>query len=108
MKKSWNHWTKVPVSKQSAGKLEPVLTATASGWLSPAQAAALLTSTFGRRIAVRSVQTWCHRSRDPLRHVVLGGRLLIHKQDLLAWIERGGATIAETWPPEEASPNNDR
>jgi hypothetical protein len=91
------------VKKQSAAELEPVQAASTSGWLSPAQAAAFLMSTFGRRIAVRSVQTWCHRSRNPLRHVVLGGRLLIHRQDLLAWVGRGGATIAETWPADETA-----
>ena len=80
-----------------------MLAPSASGWLSPAQAAALLTSTFGRRIAVRSVQTWCHRSRNPLRHVALGGRLLIHRQDLLAWVGCTPTTVTEMPPGRGAT-----
>lgn len=83
------------MTKRPAAELVPVQTAAAVGWLSPAQAAAMLTTTFGRRIAIRSVQAWCHRNRSPLPHVVLGGRLLIHRQDLLSWVSRGGATIVE-------------
>ena len=82
--------------------LQPVQSPASVGWLTPAQAASLLSNIFGRRIAARTIQSWCHRRRDPLRHVVLGGRLLIHRSDLLGWLSRGGATIAEASAVDEA------
>lgn len=78
------------MTRQSATQLEPVKAPSAAGWLSPAEAAQLLTETFGRRLGTRTVQLWCHRSERPLPHVVLGGRLLIHRNDLLGWLDRGG------------------
>lgn len=74
--------------------LDAVRSSRAAGWLSPAEAAALLGTMFGRSISVRTVQSWCHRRRDPLPHVVLGARILIHQEEVLRWVGRGGAAVA--------------
>lgn len=81
-----------------APQLEPAKTPRAGGWLSPAEAAEYLTQTMGRQYGVRTVQSWCRRSKNPLPHLMPGGRLLIHRDDLLAWLERGGATVTRESP----------
>jgi hypothetical protein len=56
------------------------------GWLAPAQASALLAEMFGVTVSVRTIQGWCRHPTRPLRHVRLGHRLLVHRDDLLAWV----------------------
>jgi hypothetical protein len=65
-----------------------------SGWLKPGEAGVFLEGVFGRAVPARTVQSWCRRPRDPLPHARLGGKVLIHREELMAWIRRGGTSAA--------------
>lgn len=75
---------------------EPVRTPQAAGWLSPAEARALLVQLFGVTVATRTIQSWCRDQRRPLRHVMIGRRLLIHRSDLLARVGPGAPMPTES------------
>jgi hypothetical protein len=65
-------------------ELEPVRTPQSAGWLSPVEASALLVEMFGATVSTRTLQAWARDPRRPLRHVRIGHRLLIHRDDLIA------------------------
>jgi len=73
--------------------MEPVRTASAAGWLTPREASALLTDLLGRRIPARTLLAWCQRPRSPLGHARVGGRTLLHKTELLAFINSGSEVL---------------
>jgi len=75
---------------------EPVRTPQAGGWLSPAEARALLANMFGVTVATRTIQSWCRDQRRPLRHVLIGRRLLIHRDDLLDRVGPGAPMPTES------------
>ncbi len=64
--------------------LEPVRTPQANGWLTPTAARALLEQEFGATVSIRTIQQWCRDTNRPLRHVKIGHKLLVHRDDLLA------------------------
>jgi hypothetical protein len=64
--------------------VEPVRTPQSAGWLSPTEARALLAEMFGATVATRTIQAWARDTKRPLRHVRIGHRCLIHRDDLLA------------------------
>lgn len=70
------------------GQAEPVVTPAAAGWLRPDGAVALIEQMFGLRVQVRTVQAWVRRTGDPLPAVMVGGRLMIHRQALIEWVQR--------------------
>lgn len=64
--------------------LEPVRTPADRGWLSPVEASALLLDTFGATVSPRTIQAWARDTKRPLRHVRIGHRLLVARDDVLA------------------------
>ncbi len=73
---------------------EPIRDEYDAGWMTTARAAGFLAAMFGHPVPSRTVQSWCKRSRDPLPHARLGAKVLIHKDELLAWVRRGGTGAA--------------
>ena len=66
--------------------LEPVRTPAQRGWLTIPEAVALLAEMFGTTVSTRTIQSWCRDPKRPLRHVRIGHRLLVHRDDLLVRI----------------------
>lgn len=64
--------------------VEPVRTPAERGWLSPAEAADFLHETFGATVSTRTIQAWARDTKRPLRHVRIGHRLLVARDDVLA------------------------
>jgi hypothetical protein len=67
-------------------RVEPVVTPASRGWLSSVEARAFLLDMFGETVSKRTIQGWCRDPKRPLRHVRMGHKLLVHREDLLARI----------------------
>ena len=76
--------------------LEPVRTPQAGGWLSPAEARDFLRETFGATVSARTIQAWARDPKRPLRAVMIGRRLLVHRADLLERVGGSGGAAACT------------
>ena len=79
-----------PVLKSAPPGAEPLRTAESVGWLSLREVAARLS------VTVRRVEGWVSHPTHPLPSVLLGGRRVVHRQDLARWLSRGargGATL---------------
>jgi hypothetical protein len=63
--------------------LERVPTPAERGWLTSQEARALLLTTYGASVATRTIQGWTRDVKHPLRHVRMGHRLLLWRDDLL-------------------------
>ena len=87
------------------GNRTRVKTPAESDWLSPAQAGALLSATFGREVPSRTVQSWVARSHQPLDHVRVGSKILIHRSALFDWLKRDSRKVgASAGPADQHGP----
>jgi hypothetical protein len=77
----------------AATEKEFVRTLEASGWLRPAQVLAELKKRYGKLAptGLRTIYDWIQRPVDPLRAERVGGRLLIHRSELMSWLQRQGS-----------------
>jgi len=79
------------IGQADAAGLTLVTTASAAGWMTPAEAAAFLRTTYARPFPqARTVLSWTRHRTRPLPCIKLGHRVLIHRDVLQAWVRERG------------------
>lgn len=73
-------------------------------WLTCQEIARWASAAYGREVAIRTVQGWCHSQTNPLPHTRLGKRILVKTSDLRTWLETGGVAAQVAVAADRGNP----